>query len=251
MLAIEVLVQAVVVPSFILQQQRRGPALPRLVTALQESFVPLRVADVDPHRLVPAVGDRSQPPVQRGTQGRDQARQRIGEILVFAAAKAVPAHDDAAAEMSLVGIERGERLAFLRREQAFEDRTALRVEVGFGLCPINRVDARVNINGRNRTDGGVGFHESQCGSSRPRLPPDFRLSRYVPPSVPRSWPGYARTACENSPPDRQRDDVVGVADDALQYGILELELEAIGRTNAALGGKGAAEHRAAVRQFTV
>src|SRR5262249_36594010 len=46
----------------------------------------------------------------------------------------------------------------------------------------------------------------------------------------------------------QRNHIVGVTDRPLQHGIIELELETAGWPDAALGGKGAAEHGAAVRQ---
>jgi hypothetical protein len=45
---------------------------------------------------------------------------------------------------------------------------------------------------------------------------------------------------------RQGLDVIAVADLALQHGVLDLEVETIGRADAALGGKGAAKHRGAV-----
>src|SRR5712672_3044618 len=54
--------------------------------------------------------------------------------------------------------------------------------------------------------------------------------------------------CGPLPPHRQHYHVVGVAEAALQHGILQLIFEPAGGTDAALGGKGAAEHRATVRQ---
>src|SRR3954469_22415689 len=56
-LAIEILMQAVEIAGLVLQQQRRRPRLPGLMAALQERRVFGGVADVDPHRLVPAIGD--------------------------------------------------------------------------------------------------------------------------------------------------------------------------------------------------
>src|SRR4051812_19380790 len=47
---------------------------------------------------------------------------------------------------------------------------------------------------------------------------------------------------------RQRDHVIAMTDGALEHGVLEFELEAAGRADAALGGESSAEHRAAVRQ---
>ena len=146
-LAVEVLVQAVVVALAILQQQRRRPRLPGVMTALQERRVRRGIADLDPHRLVPAVGGRRQPCIQRRPQLRDQIRQRIGEVFVFAAAKAVAAHHDPAAEPAVVGIERGDGVALVRRQQATENGGALPVEVGCNLVPIEPVDAGGNAGG--------------------------------------------------------------------------------------------------------
>ena len=101
----------------------------------------IRVADVDPHRLVPAIGDGTKPCVKLGPQLRDQIGQRIGEIFVLAAAKAVAAHHDAAAEVLVVWIERHKRGAFVGRQQSLQDGAALGVEVGGGLRPVDGVDA--------------------------------------------------------------------------------------------------------------
>ena len=69
-LAVEVLVQAVVVALAVLQEQRRRPRLPGRMAALEERRVLARIAHVDAHRLVPAVGDRRKPRIERGAQRR-------------------------------------------------------------------------------------------------------------------------------------------------------------------------------------
>ena len=56
-LAIEVLMQAILVTGPRLQQQRRRPNLPGIMATLQERLVRQGIADVDPHGLVPAIGD--------------------------------------------------------------------------------------------------------------------------------------------------------------------------------------------------
>ncbi|MGY3360541.1 hypothetical protein ACVWZK_007204 [Bradyrhizobium sp. GM0.4] len=78
--------------------------------------------------------------VERRAQLRDQIGQRIGEIFVFAAAKAVAAHDDTAAEVGVVGIERGDGAALLRREQALQDGGAVGVELAGDLRPVEGID---------------------------------------------------------------------------------------------------------------
>ena len=105
------------------------------------------IADIDAHRLVPAIGDAAQLRIQRRPQFRDQIGQRIGKILVLAAAKAVAAHHDPAAEMAVVRIERRQRAAFVRREQALQHGAALRVEIGGRLRPVDGVDAGGDVGG--------------------------------------------------------------------------------------------------------
>ncbi len=116
MLAIEILMQAIIVPGAILQQQRRRPDLTGVMASLQECLVPVGIMDVDPHGLVPAIGDPGELRIQDGAQLRDQIGQRIGEVFVFAAAKAVAAHHDPAAKIPVVGIKRRDGAALVWRQ---------------------------------------------------------------------------------------------------------------------------------------
>jgi AcrB/AcrD/AcrF family len=116
-LAVEVLVQAIEVAGAISQQQRRRPPLAGCLATVEIGRVRRRITLVDPEQLVPGIGDRRQRPVEGRAQGRDQFRQRIGEVLVFALSKAVPRHDHAAAERRVLRISLNERSALFRREQ--------------------------------------------------------------------------------------------------------------------------------------
>ena len=107
--------QAVVVARPILQQQRRRARLSGLVAALEIFRVRLGITCVDPHRRVPAIGDLGERRIKRGAQRRDRIRQRIREILVFAAAEAVPRHDHPAAKRRIGRVQRRHRRAFLAR----------------------------------------------------------------------------------------------------------------------------------------
>ncbi|MGY4230972.1 hypothetical protein ACVMIH_008333 [Bradyrhizobium sp. USDA 4503] len=163
MLAIEILVQAVVVALAILQQQRRRPRLFGVMAALQERRMRRRISDIDPHRLVPTIGCRGQPRIERRPQLRDQVRQRIGEILVLAAAEAVTAHHDPAAELAVVGIQRGDGIAFLRRQQAVEDGASLPIEVGRDPVPVEPVDAGRDAGGWTGDGFGCCCHGTESG----------------------------------------------------------------------------------------
>ncbi len=118
----------------------------------------LRIADIDAHGLVPAIGRLLQPRIKRGPQLGYQVRQRIGKIFVLTAAEAVTPHHDAAAEMRIVGIERRERAAFVRREQALQHRATLRVEFAFRRGPVDRIDAGGDGGGNCGNLFRVGFH---------------------------------------------------------------------------------------------
>ena len=59
MLTVNVLMQAVVVTGLILEQERGGPPLPGLMAPLKELVELRRVSDIDSHRLIPPICDRS------------------------------------------------------------------------------------------------------------------------------------------------------------------------------------------------
>src|ERR1700679_2424922 len=65
MLAIEVLVQAVVVVDSILQKKRRRPHLTGIVATLNEVGVLLRIAQIDSHRFIPMIGNWDQMRINR------------------------------------------------------------------------------------------------------------------------------------------------------------------------------------------
>lgn len=174
-LAVQILVQAVVVAGAVAQQQRGRPRLTGGMTARQECLVPRRIDDVDVHRLVPAIRQRHQTRVQRRAQRLDVVWQRVTEVLVFAAAEAVPRHDDAAAMPRVVVVEPGERLAFLRGQQPRQDRAAAGVEVLRDPVPVERSDALDDAGFARSCDGGrepcVHALASRSSSARLRSAP--------------------------------------------------------------------------------
>ena len=97
-LAVEILMQAVVVVRPVLEQKRCRSDLPGGVAASQKIGMRFRIAHVDAQRLIPAIGDRRQPGVEGRAQVGDDWRQRIREVLVFAAPVTMPGHDDATAK---------------------------------------------------------------------------------------------------------------------------------------------------------
>ncbi len=113
-LAIEILMEAVVVVRAVLQDQRGRPCLSRRVATIEEARMVVGIPGVDAERLVPAICDRREVRIDRCTQLGNERRQRIGEILVFAAPEAMSRHDDARSVKPVIRIPRRKRIAFVR-----------------------------------------------------------------------------------------------------------------------------------------
>ncbi len=116
MLAVHVLMQAIVVARTVAQEKRRRTFLTRLMAAREEGFVVGRIADGNPHRLVPSVRDRREPRIEAPAKRDDLLWERIGEIFVLAPAEAMGRHHDARAKAGVLGIERRQCATGLRRE---------------------------------------------------------------------------------------------------------------------------------------
>ena len=153
--AVDVLMQAIVVAGAIAQQERRRPRLAGGAALRAEGRVLGRIPGRDAHRPVPAVGDRGEPRIEVAAQLADGVGQRLGEIFVLAPAKTVARHHDGRAEPRIVGIERGDRPARLRRQELWRDRRAIGVEVAFDSPPIEPID-------RGRFESG----RRHCAASR-------------------------------------------------------------------------------------
>ena len=160
--------QAVVVARAVAQQQRRGPGLAGGMAAGEVRRMVFGVAHCHAHRLVPAVRDRHQLRVQRRAQCRHARRERIGEVLVLAAAEAVARHHDVAAKAPVIVVQRGQRLALGRRDETLDHRSPPRIEIRRHARPVDRRHALADRRGASRCPGERGH-----GASRP----DTRASR--------------------------------------------------------------------------
>src|SRR5688572_1962287 len=74
---VEVLVQAVEVILAVLKQERRRTSLSCRVAAREELRMLRRISHIDPHRLVPPIGDRREARIDRGAEIGEDAGQRI------------------------------------------------------------------------------------------------------------------------------------------------------------------------------
>src|ERR1700722_2979875 len=140
MLAVHVLMQAIVVAGAITEQKRRWPRLTRRVAARPERFVLGRIADGNAHRLVPPVGNRSEPRIEAAAKRDDRLRQRVGEIFVLASAETMTPHHDARAEARVVAIEGSKLAARLARNELWRNGAAVGVELPLDRRPVERAD---------------------------------------------------------------------------------------------------------------
>jgi hypothetical protein len=146
LLAVQILVQAVVVALAITQQQRRGSMLARGAALGQELPVLGWERPWQSERFPPAIGDRAQLRIQPLAQLRDGIRQRIREVAVLAASVAMLLHDDAAAKtVAIVALRQGD--AGIRIEQPRQHGPAARVEPLLEGLPVVTVDGRGRLHG--------------------------------------------------------------------------------------------------------
>ena len=135
-LAVEVLVQAVVVAGAVGQQQGRGPRLAGLAATRQHVVHRFRKAAVLAQTLGPTVGDRRQRTVETLPESLHDVRQGVAEVLVLAASEAVAGHDHPTAEARVLEIEVGDPLAGLGLQDRAGQGPAARVELGADANPV-------------------------------------------------------------------------------------------------------------------
>jgi len=105
MIAIEVLVQTVVIAGPVLEQKRCRSDLAGLVAPLDEVSMLLWIATINTHRHVPSIGDRNKMRIDGRPKPRDKAGQRIAEILIFSHPETMASHHNMTAEDGAVRIE--------------------------------------------------------------------------------------------------------------------------------------------------
>src|SRR5258708_29738294 len=129
MFPIKILMQTVVIPFPILQQQRSRPDLTRIMASLDEVGMHLRITDIHSHRQIPTIGNRRKSRIKCVTQPFDNIRQRIIEVLVLPASKTVPPHYDTASNVVILRIECSQSPTLFPRKHAFEHCIPLSIKI--------------------------------------------------------------------------------------------------------------------------
>lgn len=150
MLAIEILMQTVVIAGSVLKQQRRRFVLAISMTALDVICMLGGIARVAAEEFVPAVRYWSKLWIDECTKTRNDSGQRILEVLVFSTAETMPLHHHATAEKVIARKQRGYLFAFSGRKDAFNNCVAFRVEIFCTLRPVNSRKSLLNTSGWNR-----------------------------------------------------------------------------------------------------
>src|SRR5258705_1776821 len=139
-LAVDVLVQAVVVVRLVAQEERCRAVLSRVAAPVPEIWmtggIPVRSAQ----KLLPAIGDRGEALVERRPQARDERGKRVLEVLVLAAAEPVLRHHDPAAESRLDLVSSRQARALRRAQEGAGGGVPAVPEIGLDPVPIERRD---------------------------------------------------------------------------------------------------------------
>src|SRR6267142_5666398 len=98
MLAIEILVQAVVIVGPVPEQKRCWSDLAGFMAPRDKLGMLCRITNINSHRLVPSIGDRNKMRIDGRPEPLDKVRQRIAEVLVFTAPEAMAYHHNTTAE---------------------------------------------------------------------------------------------------------------------------------------------------------
>jgi hypothetical protein len=94
------------------------------------------IALLDSHPGVPCVGHAGEVRIERRAQVTEEFRQRVFEVAILAFTKPVPRHNDVAAEVTLVGIERRNGAALFARQKLRQGRAAVGIELACQPLPV-------------------------------------------------------------------------------------------------------------------
>src|SRR4030095_12942302 len=104
--------QTVVIVCSVLEEKWCWFILARSMAAFDVVSMLCGVLHVDPHFLVPTIGDRNQMRIHRRSHSRNQTRQRITEVAILSTSEAVAFHHHVAAKNLFLLIQAADLFAF-------------------------------------------------------------------------------------------------------------------------------------------
>jgi hypothetical protein len=145
-IAIEILMEAVVVVLLIFEQKRSRASLTRVVTEIEKSIVLCREFCGLANGSAPLICDEGERRIKTCAKRLDEFGKRVGVVLVFTTAEAVFRHDDPTAKLAGVIVAGDELGTFERGEKRSDggeavfvklDREARPVEGGEFFCEVH------------------------------------------------------------------------------------------------------------------
>jgi len=116
-ITVQILMQAVVTPSGIFEQERGWMLLSRCMAVFEPRGKARRKKGVSAEQTRPTVRYLCEAGIKAVPEGLNNFRQRVREVLVLTAAEIVPCHVDSFAESRVIGIKGRERRAFVAVEK--------------------------------------------------------------------------------------------------------------------------------------
>src|SRR5262249_14084865 len=160
--AVQVLVQAVVAPGRVAQQERRRPPLAPSSTAGDECREVVGKALAAAQGGRPAIGDRRETGVGLAPERVHDRRERLGEVAIFTDSEAVLGHVDVAAEPIALRPERGYAATLGRAEEPRRHGVTVLVEAARDGRPV---ESREPLADRHAAPNGAASRGTAAPSS--------------------------------------------------------------------------------------
>lgn len=166
--AIEILMQAVVVPFTVAQDERRGSILPGGMAAGEIVSMVSRIVRRQAQPGTPLASDGRESSIKRYPPDGQPFWQRVGKVLIFPSAKTMAGHHDAATVTVAARVIRLRQLSALARsQQARQHRAACAVQAKAHRVPIMSVKASIDsvgeIGGHGRLNSTGQAVSRRCG----------------------------------------------------------------------------------------
>jgi hypothetical protein len=146
-LAVEILVEAVVIVLLVFEKKRCRPRLSGLMAELLELLVYRRVSRRISQVVIPLVRDGGERRIESIAEALNQRWKRVAVVLILATPKAVTGHHHAAAKSGGILVAGGKLEALLWSKQRAGGGIALLAKGGRDTSPIKRYDLFRKVHG--------------------------------------------------------------------------------------------------------